>query len=74
MLKELHQGWSAYLGERFEDTANEQTCEIVVQPHQADGLSFSMTIVFLIQLLKLTNRESLTFVIMGASAKGIEFV
>ncbi len=68
-MKTLKQGWSAYIGERFEDCANPQTLEIVVEPHQIDGLSYSMTLVNLILTLRLFLKERLTIVIMGATAK-----
>ena len=32
-LTQLSKGWSVYLAERFQDTANLETEEIVVQPH-----------------------------------------
>lgn len=40
-----------------------------MQPHQLDGLSFSMTLVRLIAWIRLYKHKKLNFVIMGASAK-----
>ena len=44
--------------------------EIVVQPHQVDGLSFSMTLVYLILNLRYFLKESIKVVVMGATGKG----
>ena len=41
----------------------------MVQPHQLDGLSFSMTLVRLIALIRMYKHKEVDFVIMGASAK-----
>jgi hypothetical protein len=45
-----------FLGERFQDSADIKG-EIVVQPHQVDGLSFSMTLVYLILNLRYFLKE-----------------
>lgn len=40
-----------------------------MEPHQLDGLSFSMTLVRLIALIRMYKHKEVEFVIMGASAK-----
>eukprot|EP00347_Sterkiella_histriomuscorum_P009367 403341486 len=72
LLKTLNEGWQTYLGLRFEEIANEQTQEINIQPHQLDGLSFSMTLVNLIMKLRLFLKENVTIVVMGGTAKAEE--
>lgn len=69
LLPALNSGWEGYVSERFQYTAKPGTNEITVQPHQLDGLSFSMTLVRLIALIRLYKHKALNFVIMGASAK-----
>ena len=41
----------------------------MVQPHQLDGLSFAMTLVRLIALIRMYKHKEVDFVIMGASGK-----
>lgn len=69
LLPALNGGWEAYVGERFQYTASGGSNEIVVQPHQLDGLSFAMTLVRLIALVRLHKHQELKIVVMGASAK-----
>lgn len=69
LLPALNGGWEAYVPERFQYTKQPGQSEIIVQPHQIDGLSFSMTLVRLIALLRLYKKTELNFVVMGASAK-----
>ncbi len=63
-------GWQTYLQLRFKDTAKGD--EIRVEPHQVDGLSFSMTLVILLKHFKLTNQKALNVVVMGGSEKAEE--
>ena len=69
LLPALNSGWEGYVGERFSKTAKPGTNEINVAPHQLDGLSFPMTLVRLIALIRLYKHKQLNFVIMGASGK-----
>lgn len=66
----MDEGWKSYVETRFETAAVNN--EIKVEPHQIDGLSFSMTLVRLISKLKLFSHKQLNVVIMGGSAKGEE--
>lgn len=69
LLPGLNSGWHGYVGERFQYTAKPGTTQITVEPHQIDGLSFSMTLVRLIALLRLHKHKALNLVVMGSSAK-----
>ena len=69
LLPQLNGGWQVYLAERFQETAKGEKGEIVVQPHQIDGLSFAMTLVRLIALIRFYKKKKLNIVMMGASAK-----
>lgn len=68
LLPALGSGWQAYITTRFESIANEKD-ELNIEPHQIDGLSFSMTVVWLIALIRFYKKERLNIVIMGASGK-----
>jgi hypothetical protein len=56
---------------RFADNVDEKGV-INVQPHQLDGLSFVMTIVRLVKLMKMDTKERITIVVMGGSGKAEE--
>jgi len=62
-------GWQSYLQGRFDKAVNEKG-EIVVQPHQVDGLSFPLTIAHLLPKLGLGDQKKINIVVMGGSSKG----
>ena len=55
ILLQLDQGWKTYVEPRFEKVAVNDT--INVEPHQLDGLSFPMTLVYLVKKMKLWHNE-----------------
>ena len=57
------------MGERFEDTVNKETGELKVEPYTLDGLSFPMTLVWLIAMIRFYAKKKLNLVIMGATGK-----
>jgi hypothetical protein len=71
LVYDLDQGWQGYVQPRFADCVDEKGV-INVQPHQLDGLSFPMTLVRLIKLLKMETKERVTIVVMGGSGKAEE--
>jgi hypothetical protein len=70
ILLSMDQGWKGYVETRFEHAAVND--EINIEPHQLDGLSFSMTLVNLIYKLKMFQNKQINIVVMGGSAKGEE--
>lgn len=43
--------------------------EIKIEPHQLDGLSFAMTLVYLVKKFGLFKNKQINIVVMGGSAK-----
>ena len=70
ILLKLDKGWSEYAQPRFETAAVGDV--INVEPHQLDGLSFSMTLVRLTKMTKMFMSKHINIVVMGGSAKGEE--
>jgi hypothetical protein len=71
IVAEFDKGWQGYVKERFSHTAIDNTIQI--EPHQLDGLSFSMTVANLIKVMKLhQDRKELNIIVMGGSAKAEE--
>lgn len=70
ILLSMDKGWQGYVEPRFAPSAVNN--EIKVEPHQLDGLSWSMTLVRIIAKMKMFQHKELNIVVMGGSAKGEE--
>ena len=55
--------------ERFENIADKDG-KIKIEPHQVDGLSYVMTIIYIIYNYGFKQLDNLNIVLMGSSGKG----